>query len=157
MNISPINPFTCGKDKVIDLWSKVKDLDYIFDDTTRGHAGIFLKYMFNEGVLFLELGDFGLLVADDIRPFVSCGVHYCIWDTSVSAFEVRAVLRDALTQLFDSYNLHRINAVIPEGNTTACRMANSLGFKVEGLLREAYLSHGKYQNLEFYGLFRESL
>src|SRR6266478_883717 len=56
--------------------------------------------------------------------------------------------------LFTRYELNRLTAYIPAFNKQAIRMATIIGFRFEGELRRAFLSHGKYHNLQLYGLLQ---
>jgi len=62
------------------------------------------------------------------------------------------VLPVVISHVFRHWKLHRLEAVIEEGNETSWRLAEKLGFKYEGKLREAEIKNGKRLNLLMYSL-----
>ena len=62
------------------------------------------------------------------------------------------VLPVMISYVFRHWKLHRLEAVIEEGNETSWRLAEKLGFKYEGRLREAEIKNGKRINLLMYSL-----
>ncbi|MGZ8511769.1 MAG: GNAT family N-acetyltransferase, partial [Chitinophagaceae bacterium] len=54
--------------------------------------------------------------------------------------------------LFNHWKLHRLEAVIEEGNDTSIRLAEKLGFRFEGKMREPEIKNGKRINLLMYSL-----
>ena len=62
------------------------------------------------------------------------------------------VLPVVIAHVFRHWRLHRLEAVIEEGNETSWRLVEKLGFKYEGKLREAEIKNGKRINLLMYSL-----
>jgi [ribosomal protein S5]-alanine N-acetyltransferase len=54
--------------------------------------------------------------------------------------------------LFSNWKLHRLEAIIEEGNETSYRLAEKLGFTFEGKLRESEIKNGKRISLYMYSL-----
>jgi ribosomal-protein-alanine N-acetyltransferase len=54
--------------------------------------------------------------------------------------------------VFRQWKLHRLEAVIEEGNESSVKLAERLGFKREGLMRESEIKNGKRINLMLYSL-----
>lgn len=54
--------------------------------------------------------------------------------------------------LFSNWKLHRLEAVIEEGNETSYRLVEKLGFIFEGKLRESEIKNGKHISLYMYSL-----
>jgi ribosomal-protein-alanine N-acetyltransferase len=54
--------------------------------------------------------------------------------------------------LFSNWKLHRLEAVIEEGNEGSYRLAEKLGFTFEGKLRESEMKNGKRISLYMYSL-----
>ncbi len=57
-----------------------------------------------------------------------------------------------IRHLFAHWKLHRLEAIIEDGNETSWRLAEKLGFKYEGKLREAEIKNGKRIDLLLYSL-----
>lgn len=67
------------------------------------------------------------------------------------------VLPVMIRWLFRNWKLHRLEAVIEEGNEASCRLSERLGFKCEGKLREAEIKNGRRISLLMYGLLASDL
>ena len=63
-------------------------------------------------------------------------------------------LRAAMDFAFNKMNLHRLEAEVYEFNHVSIKLMESLGFKKEGVLREAQFSNGKYWDIIRYGILR---
>jgi [ribosomal protein S5]-alanine N-acetyltransferase len=59
-----------------------------------------------------------------------------------------------IAHLFANWKLHRLEAVIEEGNEGSCRLSEKLGFRFEGKLREAEIKKGKRLTLLMYSLLK---
>ena len=62
------------------------------------------------------------------------------------------VLPVMIRYLFQNWKLHRVEAVIEQGNEASIRLSEKLGFKFEGILRESEIKEGKRLNLLMYSL-----
>ena len=62
------------------------------------------------------------------------------------------VLPVMINHVFGHWKLHRLEAIIEEGNEMGWRLAEKLGFRYEGKLREAELKNGKRISLLIYSL-----
>lgn len=62
-----------------------------------------------------------------------------------------------IRHLFSAWKLHRLEAVIENGNVASCKLTEKLGFRYEGTLREAEIKKGKRISLLYYGLLRTDL
>lgn len=119
---------------------------------------------------------FVIEVRDDSIPIGMCGLHRLDWlnrnaefgiAIGESAYWGRGYGTDATRTLleigFTWFNLHRIYLHVNEDNIRAIRTYERVGFKHEGVEREAVWVHGTYKNLllmsildtEFQALKRE--
>lgn len=64
-------------------------------------------------------------------------------------------LNHVLQWLFSEQNVHRITLETYETNKRAIRFFKKLGFKQEGIVREAVYIGGKYYNIIAFGLLRK--
>ena len=64
----------------------------------------------------------------------------------------RVVVQHALEEL----QLHRVEIRCVAGNLRSAAVANRLGFQEDGILREAYLLHGAFQDLHVFGQVKQS-
>jgi RimJ/RimL family protein N-acetyltransferase len=63
-------------------------------------------------------------------------------------------IHEALTRIFEERSLHKIWLTVHKENTPAIRTYLSLGFQVEGTLREAFVCNGKRLDALYMGLLR---
>jgi [ribosomal protein S5]-alanine N-acetyltransferase len=56
--------------------------------------------------------------------------------------------------LFATWQLHRLEAVIEDGNEASCKLSEKLGFRLEGKLRDAEIKNGKPISLLMYSLLK---
>lgn len=62
------------------------------------------------------------------------------------------VIPEMIRHVFKTWRLHRLEAVIEEGNIASCKLSEKLGFRFEGRLREAEIKKGKRITLLLYSL-----
>ena len=65
---------------------------------------------------------------------------------------VTSACRALIDHAFDAWDLNRIELHCAIANTKSCRVAERLGFRPEGVLREAGLVGGRYLDANIYGL-----
>ncbi|MEI9809487.1 MAG: GNAT family protein [Bacteroidota bacterium] len=65
---------------------------------------------------------------------------------------MQEVIPVMIRYLFSNWKLHRLEAVIEEGNETSRRLSEKLGFTYEGILRESEMKNGKRISLLMYSL-----
>lgn len=58
----------------------------------------------------------------------------------------REALTLALRYMFYERNIHRVQALILEGNEQSLKMHRKCGYQVEGLMRESVFKNGRYRN-----------
>lgn len=91
----------------------------------------------------------GLIAINDIKwEYRSCEIGIVIYDKN---FRGRGYGKDALETtidfLFNDMNMHLIHLKVAEENSSAIGLYKSLGFEVEGLLRERFYRNGIYGNI----------
>lgn len=59
-----------------------------------------------------------------------------------------------LTRAFDEMGLHKVTAMVVEGNDASMRVLEKLGFEQEGVFREHINSYGDYLDAHHFGLLR---
>lgn len=136
------------------LWEHLRKQDYAFDDFSRNNVELFAQSLFAPRSEHFEFGDQGYACARDIIPRLSATIHFATWDAP-PVHEVVSAGRELIRYLFTKYELRRASAFVPSYNTQTKRFATLLGFRFEGELRKAILSHGAYYNVGIYGLLRE--
>lgn len=151
---TPIDIADYPKERFQRLWDNLSTQDYAFDDASRGDWQIFIAQFLLPNNLFFEIGDLqGLVMAASIVQQVNANLHFSVWG-DVKVTELNRAAKQLAAWLFDTYGLRRLTAFIPQSNDKAKRMAVLLGMKYEGNLREGFLTHGKYEDILFYGLLQ---
>jgi ribosomal-protein-alanine N-acetyltransferase len=67
------------------------------------------------------------------------------------------VLPVMIRYVFNNWKLHRLEAVIEEGNEASCRLSEKLGFRFEGILRETEIKEGRRISLLMYSLLASDM
>lgn len=67
------------------------------------------------------------------------------------------VLPEMIRHLFNTWKLHRLEAVVETGNEASSKLLVKLGFVTEGILREAEVKNGKRITLHLYSLLKTDL
>lgn len=160
-----IRPLEWTLDKIQEVWNRWKDFEIFSDDLPATVDG-FAYFVSAGGSIWFEIlndqdEQVGLVYLNDLIPsvtsgrFVSALFHATMWDAKVGpridlarAFLVRAV------QVF---GFHRIQAEIPLRFGGAIRVMKKIGFKEEGLLRQARRYHQEWYNVLVLGLLESEI
>lgn len=70
---------------------------------------------------------------------------------------MREVLPVLIEHVFANWKIHRLEAVIEEGNDTSSRLSEKLGFTYEGTMRDSEIKLGKRISLRMYSLLATDL
>lgn len=141
------------QDKIEWLWDRVKEQSYAFDDLTKGNSQSFLLALFRPDSRHWYC-DSGMASITDIQPQMNANLHFMLWDRMYPTLQLLLDANQVMGEAFDEFSLSRITATIPSFNVPAARLANLLGMKYEGSMREAFLHEGKYHDTFIYGILR---
>lgn len=139
---------TCFQNKKIFPNTREKQKDY-YD---------FLKSSQNDAVLAIveeeskrHIGNVGLHHIDWVHRSAELGIVIGELDTRGKGYGKQSwkLISDYGFQML---NLHRIYAVIMEGNISSCKCAEAAGFKKEAKITDAFFKNGKYLNAYYYNL-----
>lgn len=154
--LAPINMATLGAEGMNALWQKVKTQDYAFDDFSRDKAVLFAASLAAVGSLHFELGKGqGYAVVRNLAASDNADLHYCVWDPKMSFKMILNAGGELVNFLFVQAKVHRVTASVPVYNENAARFATLLGFKFEGLIRQAVRYHNEYFDVKIFGLLRK--
>lgn len=137
------------------LWEHASSQDYAFDDFSRGKLEWFLWQMADNRTKYLEIGDHGLFIAQNPEEGKDCWIHFIVWDRNFSLHQHKDPTYEFFDWLFYDKKVHRCTGPIPSYNKLAPRFAFSMGMKFEGEMREAILWHGKYYNVQLFGILEK--
>ncbi len=152
---SDVTLMTLDRDKVMDLWLKVKDYDRLFEDDTRGDVEAFYTSVYRKDTIILRLPN-GILTLSKIRPSLSAECHAVFFDRRLA--DKTEAVRGAILWGFFEFDLYRLSAVIPKTSIALRRwMMRSLGFRHEGTLRHDFYYKGKLSDSTVLSLLREEV
>jgi RimJ/RimL family protein N-acetyltransferase len=134
-----------------EIWSHVSKLDYFFDDLTNGDPRLWIITSLLPTSRMYRIADVGIVQLENINPPIGANIHYSLWG-EVPLDVGRRALRETFEIVFDKLKLRRLTGIIPTCNPQAKRMALSNGFRFEGCLRQAWLKHGKFYDLDVFGM-----
>lgn len=140
-----------------EIWEKIRQQDYAFDDFSRNNPQLFLLGLISETSFYFLVEDAGIAIVNDLwENSTSANVHFCMWDKSYPWNKTVEAAKEFLAWIFTTYNCHRINAYIPDYNTYASRLATNLRFKYEGCMKETVLYKGKWFDQKIFGLLQST-
>jgi len=103
-----------------------------------------------------------------VKSIGNCGLHKINWKDRNVEFGIAIGDKDywgkgygmeaaklIIGYAFGQLNMHRISSGAYGFNTRSIKMQLKLGFKKEGVDREAIFKNGKYHNIIFFGLLRK--
>ena len=88
------------------------------------------------------------------RAHARCEVGYALSRAAQGRGLASEAVRCALTHVFDTLGMERIEADVDPRNDRSVRLLERLGFRREGLLRARWRVSGEVQDAYFYGLLR---
>lgn len=145
-------------EKVEQLWNELQPYKTLFSDLTRGDFENFVKVLTNPNTLWFEVWEekiIGLVWLADIEQVVDATAHMVFFDRQ--PMEKVPVCRALIRWVFARYPLHRVSVTPPELYHATHRLVERIGFKREGVKREAVLIGGKWNDMRLYGLTRSDV
>lgn len=147
----PINTDTFPESAFNNLWQRVSQADYAFEDSTRGDMVLFAANMLTPGTYNFEIPGEIFVQLVNAGKGSNAVVHFLTLSVGPTA-----PLIDAASELFafafDKIGVHRVTAYIPSFNQKVTRMATLVRMKFEGQMRRAFLYNGEWWDLHIYGL-----
>jgi [ribosomal protein S5]-alanine N-acetyltransferase len=119
-----------------------------YDQLLREQTGIWWKLVAKE--TFEKVGAIGY--NNYSAQHHKCEVGYWLLPGYWGKGFVSEALQKVITYLFNEKNVHRIEALVEEGNQASCNVAARNGFKQEGLLRHYEWKDDRFISLYMYSL-----
>lgn len=148
--LKPLDPGKIAPEVLLKLWQDIIAEPYNTDDIGATNPEFWIKSLFDKTNEHYVGGN-AYVAVKAIIPYLSAEVHYASLGT-IDLGALRELTYELFVHLFNTYKLNRLNAFIPTPNKGALRVATLAGFKYEGEMRGMYLRHGKYYNLQIWGL-----
>ena len=124
---------------------------YIFDAMRYNEGGQKLTYFIKENEKLI--GSVGLFKIDKVIRKAEIGYWMSEVRTGkgIAKKSVQAVLKYA----FEELNLNRIEARIATKNETSKYVVKSIGFQLEGVMRQDSFINDRYHDMEVYGILKK--
>ena len=153
----PITPFYYPF--ALELANKYKNL--IFDDYSefniihdirelKPHFYIVLYEKEPMGVIYLSNW------VGNSNKYHKCDIH-AFADKKFFGKQIREVGKLFINDVFKKFSLYRMQSQVTSNNLLTCKLLKDLGFKEEGILRNASLIKGKLYNDILFGITKEEL
>jgi hypothetical protein len=134
-----------------ELWDRVKEAEYAFEDTTRGKKDLFLLSMLLDGVYNFEIPGQVFVQLTNAGPGTNAMLHFTSLATGPTAPLTEAAA-EVFWFAFVKLGVQRITGYIPEFNKKVIRMATLMKMKFEGDMRKAFLYNSEYWDIHIYGI-----
>lgn len=144
--------------KVGELWRIASRHEVLFSDFTAGKIEPFLQILFDPSSIWLEIfregsGPVGVAYLNHIIPRFDALGHFAVWDGVASGRE--EIFWLIAEWMFSNFELRRISCEIPPYQSGVIRFTKRLGFKQEGVKREAVVHRGRWFPLLLFGMTLE--
>lgn len=152
-----VEPVRWSPEKLQAVWGLLQHYPTLFSDLTKGDYENFVASMTDPYTLILEVreGDVpvGYFKITDLIQEVDCNVHVVFFDRKPAE---KVQLGKLVSKwLFDSFSLRRLTAEIPDIYVHTLKFAERIGFKREGVKRNAVCMKGQWRDIIILGLLRE--
>lgn len=123
---------------------------------------VFLAHLMRRDSWFVEVGNIGIIYLSDVIPGLSAQLHFYFWDMKLTPLR-QNILRQFLRMAFDNFALERIGTVVYtfprqrhyDGKGPGARFRTTAGFKLEGVVRMAYVHEGELLDITLFGMLKD--
>lgn len=134
----------------------MQEFPQAFDDFSKGSFDDFTQRFFVRSNIFVDIGPgLGLGAGFGVRPGLDAVLHLVMFDRRLRGREW--LFKDIMKYFFDRLNLRRMTMIVTEDAKTAIKLAQRLGFKHEGTMRQAALIDGNFLDMPVYGILKEEI
>lgn len=154
-----VEPMVLTPDKIKLIWQRLQRHKTLFSDLTRGDVGVFVRSLTDQGSLWFEVREHGVIVGlvwfENMSQVTECTAHLVFLDRKPAS--KIGVCKQIIKWMFDNYPLQRITVTPPVIYHGTVRLLKTLGFTREGCKRRAVLLGGKWNDVLIYGITREEV
>lgn len=146
-------------EKIAILWNKLEQHKTLFSDLTRGDFDNYVRLLVQPHTYWLEIyeGDelLGIVYFDRLESGVEAYANLVLFDRKPA--EKRHVIKAIMEHMFREFPLNRITGHVPDIYFATTRLLKRLGFKQEGVKREAVLMGGRWVDIVIMGILRSEV
>lgn len=151
-----VQDLTLTQEKTAALWKVIRRHRTLFSDLTRDDPANFVRAVTAPHCLWLEVRERGVLIGiiwfGDMHLVTEMTAHMAFFDRKSS--EKIALCQEVIKWLFATFPVHRVNVTPPDMYRSTIHLLRKIGFKEEGIKREAVLFDGKWRNQLMFGMTR---
>lgn len=153
--------YELSPEKIAELWKEFSQHKVLFSDFTDGKFRPFFAVLMDPRAIWLEVSvegedvPVGVMYITSVKPYHEADGHFAFWDSQGRGREPLVLY--IAEWLMDRFQLHRINAYVPEYQKGVRRFIERLGFVHEGVKREAVLYKEHRLPLHIYGILRSEV
>ena len=128
-------------------------LEPYLPDVLRGPRA-FHAYVQSPTTICVIVGDWqGAFILSDIVLGTSASIHIYLWDKELRHQHDK--MRTMMRLIFMFLDIERLQAQPPAHNQKACKLAEGMGFKKEGVLRKVTRYNNELQDIAIYAILKE--
>ena len=128
-------PLVLTAAKISDLWQKLQNFPVVFDDFSKGNFNDFFAKLCSPYNIFVDIGPGkGLAAGFAVRPGLDAVLHLVMFDGRLRGRE--GLFREILEHYFNVLKLRRLTVMLSEDAKTGIKLAERMGFKLEGVMRK---------------------
>ena len=147
-----------SQEKVAALYFKLRDIPYFFDQRRKNDPYWFATMLAARDSMSVEVGDFqGVFYATGVEPGGNAWVSVCMWDDAVKGATGKSLAIQAAEACMQAKKLHRLTVWVMAANKRAINFSKSIGFELEGTIREATWYNDKWVDVAILGVLRDTI
>ena len=148
--------YALTRDRAIDLWDRLKVYDALWPDETRGDVVKWVEFALAPSTLFLEeTNGRAMYILSDVKEGLSANVHAVFFDHNLRS-RVDLVKRLVTWAMFE-FDLYRLQARIPAFARALRRFLFKIGFRQEGIIRDAFWFKGHLESAIIMSILRDEI
>lgn len=147
--------------KIGEVYVTASKFDILFSDYSKGDPELFVRQFLNPRGAWFSVEkqstgeEVGVLYLTELNPYWDAFAHISFWDSILPGRE--PVIWDTAQWVMETYALPRLSAEVPTYQKHFNRFVRKLGFREEGLKRQAGLREGKRVDHYLYGMLANEL
>lgn len=146
-------------EKIALLWKRLEEHKSLFSDLTRGDFDNYVRLLMQPNSYWLEVYEdeelCGIVYFEGLESSVEAYIHVVMLDRRSA--EKLPVYDAIIKHMFSEFPLNRISCVPAANYYGTIRTLKKLGFKQEGIKRDAMLLHGRWIDAIMLGILRSEV
>jgi RimJ/RimL family protein N-acetyltransferase len=141
------------------LWQMLHKRKTLFSDLTRDDFTNFVQTVSDKNSVWLEVREAGVVIGlfyfGEMYQVIDTNAHMVFFDRRPA--EKLELCRAVVKWMFTTFPIHRMTVTPPVIYYATIKLMERIGFKKEGMKRQAVLLGGKWVDQYIYGITREEV